>query len=201
MNNQPPRGSAFDRDREIIDQRQRAADQMAHREREQNERTHREPYHPSVPHHSTAGSIPIHQPVASRLPGAIHSPGGLLANHGSTSAIPLGAPSGPVATFGGPLHEQGNRPPAQHGPQNNPGPQHQMFGPMTHGADPRARPKVLPKVPLMEPLQALKPSLGALFPARKDSRQFNKAMSPAGCRHLRRRKSAKVLLPRVNSQS
>ncbi|MBE3044463.1 hypothetical protein IMZ48_18215 [Candidatus Bathyarchaeota archaeon] len=141
MNNQPPRGPAsFDREREreLLDQqqRQRAADDMAHREREQNERAHRESYHANVPpHQSTTGSIPIHQPVASRMPG-IHSPSGLLANHGSAPSIPLGTPSGPVAGFGGPLHEQGNRPPVQHAPPpGTTGPQHQLFGAIAHAAN------------------------------------------------------------------
>lgn len=137
MNNQPLRGPAsFDRERELLDQRQRAADDMAHREREQSERAHRESYHANVPpHQSSAGSIPIHQPVASRMPG-IHSPSGLLANHGSSSAISLGTPSGPVAGFGGPLHEQGNRPPVQHAPPpGTTGPQHQLFGAIAHAAN------------------------------------------------------------------
>ena len=138
MNNQPLRGpGSFDRERELLDQqRQRAADDMAHREREQNERAHREPYHTNVPpHQSSAGSIPIHQPVASRMPG-IHSPSGLLANHGSSSNIPLNTPSGPVPGFGGPLHEQqGNRPPVQqHGPPGTTGPQHQLFGAIAHAS-------------------------------------------------------------------
>lgn len=138
MNNQPLRGPAsFDRERELLDQRQRAADDMAHREREQGERAHRESYHSNVPHQSSAGSIPIHQPVASRMPG-IHSPSGLLANHGSAQAIPLGTPSGPVPGFGGPLHEQqNNRPPVQHGPPpGTTGPQHQLFGAIAHASAP-----------------------------------------------------------------
>lgn len=59
---------------------------------------HRDPYPPGAPHHSNAASLPIHQPVASRVSGAIHSPGGLLANHGgATSSMPSGHPPGPSA--------------------------------------------------------------------------------------------------------
>jgi paired amphipathic helix protein Sin3a len=107
---------------------------MASRERETGDRQHREPYQTGTPHHSSAGSLPIHQPVASRISGAIHSPGGLLANHGSSApSIPLGAPSGPVASFGGPLHEQTTRPAQQSGP-NAPNPQHQLFAPQPHAS-------------------------------------------------------------------
>jgi paired amphipathic helix protein Sin3a len=126
-------GGAFERDREIEEQQHRAAaEAMAHRDREQGDRQHREGYQPGAPHHSSAGSLPIHQPVASRIPGAIHSPGGLLANHGSSApSIPLGAPSGPAASFGPPLHPEPTRP-IQHSSQNNAGSQHQMFAPLPH---------------------------------------------------------------------
>ncbi|KAH6656936.1 hypothetical protein BKA67DRAFT_553725 [Truncatella angustata] len=104
------------------------ADEMAHRERDSVERHHRDPRDPpypastGTPHHSNAGSLPIHQPVASRLPGAIHSPGGLLASHGSAPSIPIGAPS--AASFpGGPLADVTNRPP----PQNAQTASSQMF--------------------------------------------------------------------------
>lgn len=67
----------------------------SHPERDSAERHHhRDPYPTGTPHHSNAGSLPIHQPVASRVSGAIHSPGGLLANHGSSAPpLPLGAPA------------------------------------------------------------------------------------------------------------
>ncbi|KKA26240.1 hypothetical protein TD95_000061, partial [Thielaviopsis punctulata] len=129
----------FEREREMEEHRKRALpppEEMAAREREQAERQHREQYPPGPPpppHHSNAGSLPIHQPVASRLPGAIHSPGGILAGHGAVpSQIPLGAPpaSGPVSNFGPPLHEQQGRPMPPHG-VGAPG-QHQMYAPMQH---------------------------------------------------------------------
>lgn len=99
---------------------------MSHRDRESGERHHRDQY-PSAgtPHHSNAGSLPIHQPVASRVPGAIHSPGGLLANHGgSAPSVPLGAPSGPANSYGGPMPGDANRP----HPHNAQSASNQMFG-------------------------------------------------------------------------
>jgi paired amphipathic helix protein Sin3a len=108
-----------DRDRELEEvHRQRALQQqeeLAQREREHNERQererqHRDQYQPVPPHQNNTGSIPIHQPVASRLPGAIHSPGGLLANHGGAPHPgQLGAPSGPGNAFGGPLQSDASR--------------------------------------------------------------------------------------------
>lgn len=100
-------------------------DDVSHRDRESAERHHREPYPSSAPHHSSAASLQIHQPVASRISGVIHSPGGLLANHGGSGPpIPLGAPPGSVNAFGGPLQNETNRP-HQHSAQNA---SNQMFG-------------------------------------------------------------------------
>ncbi|KAK6070384.1 histone deacetylase interacting [Seiridium cupressi] len=110
------------------------ADEMAHRERDSAERHPRDPRDPpypaptGTPHHSNAASLPIHQPVASRLPGAIHSPGGLLASHGSAPPIPLGGP--PNASFpGGPLADVSNRPQ----PQNAQNASSQMFSAIVGG--------------------------------------------------------------------
>lgn len=134
-----------DRERELDEQHLRERhilrqqEDMAQREREHNERErqHREPYQAVPQHQNTTGTIPIHQPVASRLPGAIHSPGGLLATHGGTaSSAPLGAPAGPGNAFGGPLHGEANRSMQQHSQNTVPQQQqHQMFAPsvMNHG--------------------------------------------------------------------
>ncbi|OIW24080.1 hypothetical protein CONLIGDRAFT_637317 [Coniochaeta ligniaria NRRL 30616] len=129
-------GGAFDRDREIDEQRHRALQQqeeIAHREREQAERQHREQFQTPAPHHSNAASLPLHQPVAARMP-TIHSPGGLLANHGSSApSIPLGGSSASAAPFGGPLHNDAGRAPPHGGPPVGSGPQHQIFAPIQHG--------------------------------------------------------------------
>ncbi|KAF4635150.1 hypothetical protein G7Y89_g2941 [Cudoniella acicularis] len=92
MNNPPHGPSGFDRERDMEEQRrahplQQQQQELVQREREQNERQererqHREHYPQPPPHQNDTASIPLHQPVASRLAGAIHSPGGLLANHG-----------------------------------------------------------------------------------------------------------------------
>ena len=163
MNNQPPQPPAGpdrdrDRDREMEEQQhmrdqhmmrqhQQQQEELAHRQREMEERQRREQYNQSVPQHQNdARSIPLHQPVASRLPGAIHSPGGLLANHsGPAQGVPLGAPPGPGNAFGGPLHSEGARSIQQQSAVAQQ--QHQMFGPaMPHPVGPAA-PPVLPGGP------------------------------------------------------
>lgn len=130
---------AFERERDSETRRRitQEAEELDRRERELDERRRREGFPPAgPPHHSSAGSIPIHQPVASRIAGAIHSPGGLLANHGSAAPpIPLGAPSGPPANFGGPLQPDAGRPPPHAGAPNPPA-QHQMFAPIAHTQPP-----------------------------------------------------------------
>ncbi|KAK0729010.1 hypothetical protein B0T21DRAFT_413119 [Apiosordaria backusii] len=156
MNSQPLHsgpGAAFDRERDMEEQRHRALhqDEIARRERERErdrdrdrerdrdrdeaERQHRESYQPAAPHHSSAGSLPIHQPVASRISNSITGPGGLLANHNNPApALPVGGPPGPAPSFGGALHSAETGRPPQHGaPGAAPAPQHQMFGPMIHG--------------------------------------------------------------------
>lgn len=130
MNTQPHGPPGFDRDREReLDEQQHRQQRVLqeelvqrereHNERQERERQHREQYQPPPPHQTNTGGITIHQPQASRLPGAIHSPGGLLANHGGAPPSgPLGAPNGPGNTFGGPLHNDSNRS-IQHNPQTS----------------------------------------------------------------------------------
>lgn len=90
------------REREILE-RQRQ-DELAHREREQREREQIERQHlerqrdqHTVQSHT--GSIPLHQPVASKVPNSIHGPNGLLSNLGTN---PPSGPQGSVQTAGGP---------------------------------------------------------------------------------------------------
>ncbi|KAF5555154.1 transcription regulatory protein [Fusarium napiforme] len=147
MNSQNLGPVVYDRDREMeerhraLQQREEMARRDQEREREQRDRERdrdRESNdrYQSTPHHNSAGSIPIHQPVASRISGAIHSPGGLLANHNGNPQIPLGNPPGPpLAAFGGPLQSEHSRP-VQHGGPNNSNTQPQMFAPMPHGGPP-----------------------------------------------------------------
>lgn len=129
-----PGGAPYDRDREM-DDRHRAIQQheeMARRDQEREREREREAADrfQSTHQSSSAGSIPIHQPVASRIPGAIHSPGGLLANHnGSTSSMPI-AP-GPMQSYGGPPPPSDHTRPLQHGGQGASG-QHQGYGSMPH---------------------------------------------------------------------
>lgn len=151
-----------------------AAEDLDRRERDQEERRQRESFQTGPPHHSTAGSIPIHQPVASRLPGTIHtihSPGGLLANHGSSGPpMPLGAPSGPATNFGGPLQPNSNRPP-QHAEPNNPS-QHQMFAPIPHATNPPSTTAVPPGGP--------PPGFGALLQQREPHQALQQGHFPGG---------------------
>ncbi|KAI1138205.1 paired amphipathic helix protein Sin3b [Hypoxylon sp. FL0543] len=100
-------------------------EELSHRDRESVERHQREQFPAGTPRQSNTASLQIHQPVASRLAGAIHSPGGLLATHGGSGPpIPLGGPSGPVNSFGGPLQAETNRP----HPHNAQSASSQMFG-------------------------------------------------------------------------
>ncbi|KAL6243476.1 Transcriptional regulatory protein sin3 [Rhinocladiella similis] len=119
------------REREREMQRQRDEMIMRDREREQMERMHSEQRGPVQSH---AGSIPIHQPVASKVQNSIHGPNGLLAN-GGAGAVQHNLP--PV-TAGGSLfgsapqhesqrpsqymHQQGAGPPQQQAQSFMPGP-------------------------------------------------------------------------------
>ncbi|KAG9245720.1 transcriptional regulatory protein-like protein SIN3 [Calycina marina] len=122
MNGQPPQAPPGFEHNEQMDEHARLRAQQQRqdleaqrdRDREYSERQERErqQYGGPPPHQNNTGSIPLHQPVASRLPGAMHSPGGLLANHGAPPPPPtvsLGAPSGPGNVFGGFLHTEVNR--------------------------------------------------------------------------------------------
>lgn len=113
-------------------ERQRHED-MVHREREQRERERehmerqREQQHTVQSH---TGSIPIHQPVASKVQNSIHGPNGLLSSIGGAAAAAAAAnppqgslqSGGPASLFGAqmPSHQDnGPRPYMQH-PQGPP---------------------------------------------------------------------------------
>lgn len=84
-------------------ERQRQQEEMVHREREQREREReqlerqREQQHHPVQSHT--GSLPLHQPVASKVPNSIHGPNGLLSN---LSANPSNGPQSAMQSSGGP---------------------------------------------------------------------------------------------------
>ncbi|PHH78363.1 hypothetical protein CDD80_6986 [Ophiocordyceps camponoti-rufipedis] len=128
-------GPPYEREREM-DERHRAMQQHddMRRDQERERDREREPadrYQPA-PHQSSTGSIPIHQPVASRISGAIHSPGGLLANHsGSAPSAHLGGPSAPMpVAFAGPHQAEPGRSMPHGGQQPAASSQHQVFAPM-----------------------------------------------------------------------
>ncbi|KAI9806637.1 MAG: hypothetical protein M1825_006094 [Sarcosagium campestre] len=110
----------LDREREMREremrERERQQYELSQRERELREREQRgQPQQPQPqPHQNHAGSIPIHQPVASKVPTAIHGPGGLLSGTGAGAGsgpvgpgASLGPPGGSSSLFGGalPLNE------------------------------------------------------------------------------------------------
>lgn len=89
------------RERELIDRQERQRqDELLMREREQRdrdiiERQQREQHHPVQSH---TGSIPLHQPVASKVTNNIHGPNGLLSGLGPShqnAPAPLPPGSGP----------------------------------------------------------------------------------------------------------
>jgi paired amphipathic helix protein Sin3a len=103
------------REREILE-RQRQ-EEMAHREREQREREQMErqqmerqrEHHPVQSH---TGSIPLHQPVASKVPNSIHGPNGLLSSLGNSQPNgPQGnvqSSSGQASLFGPQMPQHGD---------------------------------------------------------------------------------------------
>lgn len=109
-------------------------EEMTHREREQREREreqmerHQREQQQHHPVQSHTGSIPIHQPVASKVPNSIHGPNGLLSNMGGNApasqpmnTMQSGGPGGLYSSH----QENSSRPYMQHaqGP-----PSQQMMG-------------------------------------------------------------------------
>ena len=115
MQHQSPPQLGRDREREARDreslERQRHQDELIQydREREMFERQQREQQqHQPIQNH--AGSIPIHQPVASKVPNTIHGPNGLLSNLGAgSSSTPsgsnIGMPNSLGNMFSAPVHQ------------------------------------------------------------------------------------------------
>lgn len=86
------------------EQREREREQL---ERQQLERQREQQHHPVQSH---TGSIPLHQPVASKVPNSIHGPNGLLSNLGSN---PPNGPQGAMQPSGAPGGLYGSQ--MQHG--------------------------------------------------------------------------------------
>ncbi|KAM5451830.1 Transcriptional regulatory protein sin3 [Microsporum audouinii] len=131
----PPSSISHDRDRDRERERERRPRQremdmleleremereneMREREREMADRYHREQQQQQQQHpvQSHTGSIPIHQPVASKVPSSIHGPNGLLSNLGSATSAPqpsIQASNQPSNLFGSSMqHSEG--PPRQY---------------------------------------------------------------------------------------
>ena len=144
-----------ERERTNLEMQHRQRDEMMMREREREaqererlDRLHQEQQQ-QRPVQSHAGSIPIHQPVASKVQNSIHGPNGLLANGGAGAGQHNGpGPSVSSGLFGGTgqhepqrqpqyLHQQGPVPAPQPGPTFMPGPS-PMPAPtqMAHGQQP-----------------------------------------------------------------
>lgn len=127
------------RDEMMMREREREA-----REREQMERMHQEQQHQQRPVQSHAGSIPIHQPVASKVQNSIHGPNGLLAN-GGTGAVQHNGP-GPATSsnlFGGPAQHDSQRPSQFMHQQQVVAPQPQQAQPFMPGPSPMPAPAQL----------------------------------------------------------
>ena len=107
-------------------QREREHERERERERELREQQQREQHQP--PHENHTGSIPLQQPVASRIPSSLHGPNGILSHLGAGAgpnppSAPLGAPSGPGNVFGNnmqPIPDAAPRPFLQQPGQNIP---------------------------------------------------------------------------------
>lgn len=105
MQHSPPGPLNRDREREMREQELRERDmmererlqreEMLHRERERERELERQRDHRDHPQHqSHTGSIPIHQPVASKIPNTIHGPNGLLSNNPPPALQVGGGPGG-----------------------------------------------------------------------------------------------------------
>ena len=112
-------------------------EQEYERELQQREMQHRE-MQQQMPHETHTGSIPLQQPVASRIPSTLHGPNGILSSNPNVginmiaSAGPMGAPSGPGNVFangGQNAHENAARMLPMHTQQNMPPQQLLGFGP------------------------------------------------------------------------
>ncbi len=123
-----------EREREQEVDRQRQQDILAQRDFELLEQQHRDQHQSTLENHT--GSIPLQQPVASRVPATLHGPNGILANLGAGAGpnpppATLGAPSGPGNVFANGMQQRDESPSRafmQQVPQNIPTQQLLGFG-------------------------------------------------------------------------
>lgn len=126
------------REQEMLLQRQR--DELIMREREA-ERLQLEAQQ-QRPVQSHAGSIPIHQPVASKISNSIHGPNGLLANGGAGVAAHNAPGAGGPGLFGGAPQQEPQRQPLY--PHQQPAaPAQQQAQPFMPGPSPMQAPAQL----------------------------------------------------------
>lgn len=90
LERQRPQEMLMDRE---LERREREREQI---ERQQLDRQREQQHHPVQSH---TGSLPLHQPVASKVPNSIHGPNGLLSSLG---ANPPSGPQGSLQSSGGP---------------------------------------------------------------------------------------------------
>ena len=119
-------------------QRERQARELQMRDQQQREQL-------QSPRENHAGTIPLQQPVASRVPATLHGPNGILNEQHLASPAhnqppqPLGAPSGPSNVFSGNVQnvtEGSLRPFAHQVPHNIPAQQQQLLN-LTNAAAPQ----------------------------------------------------------------
>ncbi|MCJ1249064.1 Transcriptional regulatory protein sin3 [Trapelia coarctata] len=117
-----------------LEERQRQQDAMMQREHDRDRDMRQAVEQQQSPHENHTGSIPLQQPVASRIPSTLHGPNGILSTSSNASvglnqlAAPLGALLGPgnVFTNGVTAHDNVGRATMQHPGQAAP-PQQMLF--------------------------------------------------------------------------
>ncbi len=138
MNNERERERERDREQELDRQRQQGIlaqrDFEMSRDLELREQQQRDQHQSTLENHT--GSIPLQQPVASRVPATLHGPNGILGNLGAGAgpnppSATLGAPSGPGNVFANGMQSTDDSPPrafTQQAQQNIPPQQLLGFG-------------------------------------------------------------------------
>lgn len=98
------------REQELAQQRFDQENEILNRQREQQQREYQEREQHQSPRENHTRTIPIQQPVASRVPATLHGPNGILNDQHVAAATPLtlqaplGAPSGPGNVYANGMH-------------------------------------------------------------------------------------------------